>query len=211
MTVIKIAEGKKDIVGVYTLNGRTFQEMTMLVREVIDVFDIHRVHVGAGGGGLTLKDLLAEKWTNSKGDIMPPILDMEDPAHENKLGIHMLKMVNETARRNSELYMNMKSEMQHNRLRFPVDVNVPKDAPSSSPIGENTAAMRIAYEEILKLKRELLVLQAEPSGMYYKFTVPPKFKKDRATALVMAVDAALDLTRSQDAAPIAPLAIGNWV
>jgi len=47
-------------------------------------------------------------------------------------------------------------------------------------------------KEVIETKRELLVLQAEGKGNYYQFDVPSQFKKDRATALALAVQAAND-------------------
>lgn len=202
LVLLKLGSDAKKIVYVETLNGRTFQEMANTIRSVLESFNVVRIHIGAGGGGLTIKDLLAETWYNSKREKMLPILDMEDKMHENKDGVHIIKMINESARKNNELYMNLKAEMQHKRILFPIDVKT-----------SDREAKRIqeVYNEILSLKRELMVLEAQPSGAYHKFIVPSKYKKDRATALVLALDGGLDLNRIDKTDDFQELPIGIWV
>lgn len=202
LVVLKMDGDKRKVVYVETLNGKTFQEMANTIRNVLENFNIVRLHIGAGGGGLTIKDLLAEQWFNKDRQKMLPILDMEDKAHEGKDGIFLIKMVNESARRNNELYMNLKAEMQHKRLLFPVDVRTTE---------RDAKKIQETYNEILSLKRELMVLEAQPSGVYHKFVVPPKYKKDRATALVMALDAALDINKADKIEEMGELPLGIWV
>lgn len=184
IVLLKLSENKKIVSRVATLNGKTFQEMIDLIHSFLLRFDIIRIHLGGGGGGLTIKDLLAESWVGDNNQILPPILDMEDPNHINKDGLHILKVINESAKKNNELYMNMKADLQHKRLLFPVDVKA---------TNREDRWLIDAYKENLALKRELMVLEAIPQGLYHKFTVPAKYRKDRATALVMAVDASIDL------------------
>jgi len=203
MVILKIAGGtKRHLSNVVTMNGATYQEMTQAVRDVFVKYSIVRIHLAAGGGGLTLKDLLAEPWINTDGERMPAILDMEDPTHEQKDGLHVLKLINETSKKNNELYMNLKADLQHKRLLFPVDVN---------PSVREVKHISEAYRELLALKRELLVLEATPHGMYHRFEVPNKYRKDRATALVMGVDAAIDLGRIDKIELVGELPLGFFV
>ena len=55
------------------------------------------------------------------------------------------------------------------------------------------------------------MLEALPQGVYHKFTVPSKYRKDRATSLVMAVDAALELGRVDKVELAGELPIGMFV
>jgi len=201
MIITRLKDNKKILSKVMHLNGKTYQEMVAVIRDAFTDFDILRIHCGAGGGGLTIKDLLAESWVNSDGETIPPILDMDDPAHEYKEGFHILRLVNESQRKNNELYMNMKSDLQHKRLLFPVDVRVtPRE----------DQRLVVAYQEILALKRELMVLEAIPNGMFHKFVVPAKYRKDRATSLVMVIDAANDLNKVDKIEEAGELPIGMF-
>lgn len=204
LTILKIKGHIKKVIHSRTLNGVTYQEMTAAVRQAFEDFSVSRIHIGAGGGGLTLKDLLAENWKNSHGDTMLPLLDMEDPLHEAKDGLKIIRMVKETAPKNNEMYMGLKAEMQHKRLQFPLDVR--------SQDKESKKLQRV-YDEILALKQELMVLEAVPnaSGTYFKFTVPAKYKKDRATSIVLANDAALEIRRKDKVETSGELATGFFV
>lgn len=202
MVLLKLENGKRNLVYVKTLNGRTFQDMVSEIRDVLSKYEVIRVQVGAGGGGLTIKDLLAAEWRNENGDKMPPILDMDDDAHRAKSGLHILRIVNETNKKNNEMYMNLKADLQHKRLQFPVDVRTTE---------RETAAISDVYREVLSTKRELMVLEAVPSGIYHKFVVPSKYKKDRATALVLAIDGALEVGRVDKEEAAGELPIGLWV
>ena len=202
ITVLKLDNDKRKMVNVVTMNGCTFQEMVNEVRNVYCRYNVIRIHLGGGGGGLTLKDLLAERWVNSNGETMLPILDMDDPNHQAKDGMHIVRVVNEAQKKNNELYMNLKSELQHKRLLFPVDVR---------SFMRESKEVQDAYKEIIATKRELMVLEAIPQGMYHKFVVPAKYKKDRATALVMAIDAALEIGKVDKIEVSGELPVGLWV
>lgn len=204
LVVLKIKNKTKKVVFSYTMNGVTYQEMTAAVRSAFENFNISRIHMGAGGGGLTLKDLLAEAWKTADGNKMLPLLDMDDALHQAKDGLKIIKIVKESAPKNNELYMNLKAEMQHKRLQFPLDVK---------SVDRESQKFANVYREILALKQELMVLEAIPnaSGTYFKFTVPAKYKKDRATSLVMANDAALDLAKSDRVETFGELPVGFFV
>ena len=203
MQVLKLDQNKKILVYGASANGITFQEMANMTRNMLLDFNVIRIHMGPGGGGLALKDLLAERWVNRDGELMPSILDMDDPEHQAKDGLHVLRMVNESAKKNNELYMNLKSEMQHKRLLFPIDVR--------SFSEKESKYIKDVYKEVLATKRELLVLEAIPSGIYHKFTVPNKYRKDRATSLVMAVDAAIEVGRVDKVETTGELPVGFFV
>ena len=98
--------------------------------------------------------------------------------------------------------MNLKSDLQHRRLSFPLDV---------LPSEREHLALRNLYREVTATKRELMVLEAIPNGVYFKFTVPSEYRKDRATALVMAVDAANEYGRVDKTEVFGELPVGMYV
>ena len=203
LQLLKLDGKKKLLVNTDTLNGATYPQMTDAIREKVENFPgIVRINIGAGGGGLTVKDLLAEPWKNVNGEPMLPILDEEDPEHENREGLFLVKIIQETAKKNNEMYNNLKAEMQHKRLLFPIDVR---------SFTREAQVMQKSYKEILATKRELLVLEAIPKGAYLRFTVPSKYRKDRATALVLSLDGALELGKGSKVTKVGELPVGQWV
>ena len=66
---------KKQLVHVFTLNGKTYQEMVSHIRRLLLEFNIVQINIDNAGGGATLKDLLAQPYTTQDGKIMMPILD----------------------------------------------------------------------------------------------------------------------------------------
>ena len=110
-------------------------------------------------------------------------------------------MVNFTRPVVNDLYMRLKADMQHKVLEFPIDIRRSSDRDL-----EKTA------KEILETKRELLVIQAEGRENYYVFTVPSQFKKDRATTLALATQAANEILEAERLTiPTASLGEGFWV
>ena len=179
ISVLKIDRGQKRFVNNYTYNGISYQAMIIAIRKIMLKYNVIQLNIDAGGGGTTLKDLLTESYKTEDGKILPPILDMDDKAVENIQGLHILRMVNFTLPSVTDLYTRLKADFQHKNVLFPIDVRR-----SSDP------EMERAGNDIIKTKRELLVLQAENRGSYYTFDVPSQFKKDRATSLALANQAA---------------------
>jgi hypothetical protein len=97
--------------------------------------------------------------------------------------------------------MRLKSDIQHKTIEFPIDMRRSSDR-----------ALEKIAQEILETKRELLVIQAEPKGNFYSFSVPSQFKKDRATSLVLANQAANDLLDTvKNRVELAEIGEGFWV
>jgi len=201
ISVIKMKNGIKQVVFVKTLNGKTYQTMISWIRRVLLQFpNITRIYVDAAGGGTTIKDLLTQPFETEDGAILMPILDIDDKEHENKVGMKMLRMVNFTRPVVNDLYVRLKADMQHKTIEFPLDLR-----------RSANEDLEQAGQEILSTKRELLVLQAEGKGNYYTFDVPNQFKKDRATALALAVQAANHILDNVEEEVGAELATGDWI
>jgi len=202
-SLLKITKRGRLLVHVETANGQTYQDMTNIVRRKIRDFNIVRIHLATRGGGRTLKDLLAEPYVDiDTGDVFPRILDMDDEQHLLMEGIHLIKMVEENAPKNHEMYHRLKSDMQHKRVFFPIDIRRDPDREIE----------RLGQENV-RTKREMLVLLAVPRGLYHHFETPEadKFKKDRVTGLVLANDAAHELQHPDLEAQAIPLAVGGWI
>lgn len=202
ITLLEIDGHICKVVAVQSFNGVRFQDTTSAVKSFVEKFNVILIVIGSGGGGSTVKDLLAEEWVNSEGEKMLPILDMDDELHAKIEGLRIVKMVSETAKKNSEMYMQLKAHLQQKKLLFPLDVSVG---------AKENKQMAELYKQISSLKKELLVLEAIPQGMYHKFEVPSKYKKDRATSLVLALDGIVDSNKSGRFAFNKELAVGFFV
>lgn len=173
-------DGRTKLVRVMTLNNMTYQEMHALVRDTLERFPIEGVVIGEGGGGLTLKDMLAQDYISPKdGKPRGRILDPEDPVHQEMEGQNLVLMVNETGPLNQYMYANIKAAMESKRFIFPPPVLYSEDT-------ENIKD-KLAMKEIIQTQQEFLKLQATPASYGYKYTVPDpkKDRKDRATSTTL--------------------------
>ena len=184
--LIEINEEKhqtfKDAVRTITLNGRPFQEMNDLIRETLNHFSVIGIWMDAGGGGLALKDLLAQPWVDPEtGDTLPPILDAEDESIPDEIrenALNILHMVNFTPAIVHQMGIDVKAAIQRGTLRFPVDIHSDSDPDYLQ-----------ACLEMIATKREIVQIRANPSGNYFRYDPPKKsrYRKDRWTAVNLAV------------------------
>jgi DNA-binding transcriptional regulator WhiA len=198
--LIKVENGIKKHVHTFTLNGSPYQEMIFHIRRLFQEFNIVQINIDAGGGGTTIKDLLMQPYKTLVGDVLAPILDMDDKEMEGREGVPILRMVNFTRPVVNDLYMRLKADMQHKTIQFAIDIRRHSDK-----------EFERAAQEILETKRELLVLQAEGKGNYYQFEVPSQFKKDRATALALSVQAANEYLEGFREEEETDIAEGFWI
>jgi len=198
VSILKIEENIRKLIKVTAINGPSFQQMVNTIRSNLEDFPIVRIHMDNDGYGKSLKELLGEKWINKNGDSRPPIIDMEEDTV--KEGLKTLRMVNFTRPLIYDIYSKLKADMQHERFKFPITVR--KDP--------NTNLEKASYD-ILKTKQELMVLQAVGQGNTFVFEVPEKFKKDRATALALANQAADEYLKEMEVkANVGTLGQGFW-
>jgi hypothetical protein len=183
-----------------TLNGGTYQEMVDIIRGLCLDFNIIKIAIGQGGGGLTLKDLLAQSYTYpGTRDTYPPLTDPEDEQHqliEDRLDV--VCMVKETQELNNFMYATLKSDMEHGRFIMPVTM-----------FGKFEKEERM-YREIQKTKTEMIVIEAQPTATGFRFVVPDKFQKDRVTACVL-MNYLLSEKRKEYKPKEIELAAGFWV
>ena len=196
ISVVKRKNKKGSIVNIITANGATFQDMTEMVRRKFLDFGVRKIKIDAGGGGTTLKDLLREPWSDAyTHKSYKPLVTLDDTIN----GIPILEMIKFTDEIHNNLYMNLKSEMEHSRLLFPLDLR--RD--------ENKELER-AGQEIVAFKNELRVTTANPKGKYLRFEVPNRFRNDRIISTALAVDAYLEVARNEYSDDL-EMATGFWI
>ena len=193
----KITDESLNVVKMITLNGASYQEQIKTIRQSVLDFPVISIFVDKGGGGTTIKDLLAETWYSNNGKVVSsdstskiihlPILDMDDPACNNKNGLKFLRLIDFHGSKHSSLFINLKAEMEHGRVKFPLDLRRDKDK-----------EIELLGQNIVALKKELAVIEATPKGAYLNFSVPKRFRMDRAATLAMLVDGWISLTRKAE-------------
>lgn len=195
ISIIKLKGKIGKLVNVHTENGATFQVMIELIRKKVIDFNIRKICLDAGGGGLTIKDLLREPWIDYRtNQTLRPIITIDDTIQ----GIPILNMVNFTDEIHNKLHMNLKSEMEHRRLLFPIDIR--RDA---------NKELERAGLELVSFKNELRVMTAKPKGKFLRFEVPNKFRTDRVISTALALNCYLgDLNNNMFEEE---LPCGRWV
>ncbi len=166
------------IVHAMELQGESFVHAAQIVDELCDAFNVQSIYMDAGGGGLAIKDILAE---NPRGHRAGPILDPDDELHQLKSGRHILTMCNFGTDFISESNFAALRLLEHRDLLFPV---VPT---SDNP----TPAAEESWEVIQAMKNQMLMIELSetPTGKHH-FDVPKgeghaKQKKDLYTAFML--------------------------
>jgi hypothetical protein len=168
------AFGKED----YESTNPTGQ-MVDFIRELHDVFKFKLICMDRGGGGSQIRDLLTEEVSRldpGTGRIrtLKPIVEKESYLK----GDHILEVVNFTTDWINETAFDLLSDLDNRRIWFPV-------RPRSSSAKDDPE--EAIYDQIYELTRELTNIVAEPiSGGKFRFKAASG-KKDRATALWLAV------------------------
>lgn len=207
IAIIKLVNRTTELIYLETLNGETYQVMANTIRRKLRDYNIIRIANDHGGGGQTLRDLLREPWKDidnpSKDITYPAILELEpeDELDAERPGLRILDQVKITNELNNQMFNDLKSEMHHKRFSLPVDLRRHDDA-ELERIGK----------DITMAKTEMMALQTTPSTQGLKFEAPSPYKKDRVTAIVLAMKAALDILRAENDLPVPDsLPVGFWI
>ena len=162
-----------------------FPQMCELIEDLCDAFNVQSIYMDAGGGGLAIKDILAE---NNRGHRAGPILDPNDEVHQTKSGRHILTMCNFGTDFISESNFAALRLLEHRDLLFP---SIPREE-------EPTPAQEHSWSTIQEMKgqMQMIELSETPTGKHH-FDVPKgeghgKQKKDLYTAFMLAARCVYD-------------------
>lgn len=174
------------VVHAIELKKQSFPKMAALVEELSQLYNLESIYMDAGGGGLAIKDILAE---NAARDPRGPILDAGDEIHLAKSGRHILKMCNFTSDFISESNFAALRLLEHRDLLFP-----------SLPLGDEVSAVvEESWQTIQAMKQQMQMIElSETATGKHHFDVPRgeghgKQKKDLYTSFMLAARAAYDL------------------
>ena len=162
-----------------------FPEMAKVIEDLCDAFNVQSIYMDAGGGGLAIKDILAE---NNRGHRAGPILDPMDEVHQTKSGRHILTMCNFGTDFISESNFAALRLLEHRDLLFP---SIPREQ-------DPTPAQEESWSTIQTMKQQMQTIQLTetPTGKHH-FDVPKgeghgKQKKDLYTAFMLAARCVYD-------------------
>lgn len=174
------------VVHAIELKKQSFPKMAAQIEELSQLFNLESIYMDAGGGGLAIKDILAE---NAARDPRGPILDSGDEIHLAKSGRHILRMCNFTSDFISESNFAALRLLEHRDLLFP-----------SLPLGDEVAAVvEESWQTIQSMKQQMQMIElSETATGKHHFDVPRgeghgKQKKDLYTSFMLAARAAYDL------------------
>lgn len=191
IVIIELGVEHNQVVRVIHLNNEDYYVMRDKILECMVYYNIERIAMDSGGGGLALKDLLAgekEKdlvWQDETGKthLIEPILDVEDET--KKRGRRILEMVNFAPQINHEMATKLRAALQTDALKLPGHQS------------EFNPSMEEAQIEVAALKQELANIVAKPTRTgwpKYETIEENKQMKDRASALWLSNKAAIDLS-----------------
>jgi hypothetical protein len=170
------------------------KEFPAMAKEVIDIcrdYNVVAVHLdaGAGGGGLALKDLLAEE-RRFHNDCL---LDVDDDTTVGLNGRRMLHLFKPSPQSNADAVYASVNLMENDWISFP------QPPQSFSGSIEELEEKELAYETVTKMLRQLMLIEItqSKSGVAH-FDVPSggghaSQKKDLYTAFILAAKKTYDL------------------
>jgi len=175
-----------------------YPKMADLVIEICDLYNVTAVHMdaGAGGGGLALADILADRDKYQAHRL----LDVESEENENSPGRRILHMFKPSPTTTAEAVYATLNLMEQGNLTFPI-------RPRHYTTPEELDAKEALYETVENLIRQVLLITASQSksGVAH-FDVPSggghgTQKKDLFTAFILAAKKVYDLALSIDEGP----------
>jgi len=167
------------VVSAYEFKKIAFPKMVAVIEDLCDAFDVQNIYMDSGGGGLAIKDMLAE---NSRQHPLGPILDPEDELHMSKTGRHILTMCNFSTDFISQSNFACLRLLEHKDLLFPV-INTAENP---------NAQAEEAWETIQRMKQQMQTIElGETTTGKHHFDVPKggghgEQKKDLYTAFFLA-------------------------
>jgi len=200
---------------VEVLQGRKFQEAMERIRDICRRFNIVRIAMDQGGGGLAIKDLLNDLDKCPEGEEL--IWDFEDPASYldeemqfKKPGLHILHLVNFNPAYLTEANHGLLSSLERKEYVFPTPLGT-EDLMNK---GEKEAEQLENVEtEMLVAKNEMIniVLTRTPKGSPHWDTPAKGQRKDRYTAIMGGCKECKDFIKPENSEEVTiDLPTGGW-
>jgi len=188
------------LVAAWEFYQNVFPKMAQTVMDICQDFNVIALHMdaGAGGGGLALKDLLAEE---ERWGAALRILDAEDEELKDNTGRHILYMFNPSPKTNAEAVHASLSLMEQGGLKLP---QRPQPCGSTKESFDRLEQEEGVYETVERLLRQLMMIEVSESrsGVAH-FDVPSggghaAQKKDLYTSFILASRKAYELATTDE-------------
>jgi len=188
------------VVAAWEYYKNIFPKMAQTIMDICDKFNVVALNLdaGAGGGGLALKDLLAEE---ERWGAQQRLLDVEDEELRDMDGRHILYMFNPSPKANAEAVYACLNLMEKDALAFP---RRPQPAGSTEYAYKEFDVAEEVYEAVEDVTKQAMLIEVTESrsGVAH-FDVPSggghaAQKKDLFTAFVLACKKVHDLTLLDD-------------
>lgn len=167
------------IVHAIELQNQPFPKMAALIENLCIAFNVAHIYMDAGGGGLAIKDILAQ---NNSGHPAGAILDPDDEIYILQRGRKVLTMCDFSTNFISDSNFDALRLLEHRDLLFPV----PPKGDSPSLLEEESF---LTISQMLQQMQQIVITET-PTGKIH-FDVPKggghgKEKKDLYTSFMLA-------------------------
>lgn len=193
INVIRIVGDTMRSVRTISFQNTPFPELATYIRELCRTYNVEAIGMDAGGGGLAMKDLLANPMTaNGEFEI---ILDAEDEDTIGRKGRRILRMMNFSPKWILEANFDMRSSLEHKKLLFP-DISLADTyiRPTAS-VEDTEDLMSVEYFKLLD-ELQSIVTSATKGGQLHFDTPNTHMRKDRYSSLLVAHRVAYDILKS---------------
>jgi hypothetical protein len=175
---VDISKRTISLVRMLTYNKKTFPDMHYEIRRLMKVYNVAEIGMDSGGGGRTIRDLMADKDCLPQGEDL--ILQRGFEEHKFKKGKHILELFEfskyDLVHTSNH---NLLSALQHGELKIA----------APPPCGKETLtpALELADEEIEQTLEEMqnIVVKVTPTGRMHWDTPMKNQKKDRYSAALI--------------------------
>ena len=190
--ILKLAGNEMRWVRCITYQSVPFPIIAKDIRQILKDYDVELMGMDRGGGGSTMKDLLADPMTaHSKEDI---ILDMDDEKNIGVSGRKILKIIDFSPNWISDANFNLQSSFEHKRLMFPNIILADKFI---KPEDDESDPSDMATKEFAQTLNELssIEVKSTSTGVLHFDTPSQSMRKDRYSSLLIAHKILYDFIR----------------
>lgn len=204
--LMKLVGEQMRLIRVLSFEKMPFPEMAEKVRELCRDYNIIMIGMDAGGGGLAIKDLLANPMTaQTPNDIL---LDMDDESTIGVKGKRILRMINFATGWITDANFDMRSSMEHKKFKIPSihssETYIKPEVDASDLMDTSIAELFDCVNQI-----QLIEMTATKTGALH-FDVPRQsLKKDKYSAVLIAHKILYDFIKAGYCEK--ELAIGGWL
>lgn len=184
---VNIKTEKIRLIRVLTYNKMTFPYMHMEIRKLRKLYNISEIAIDSGGGGQTIRDLLADPKICPPGDDI--ILQRDFEEHRFKIGKRILRLV-EFSKYEwlSDANNNLLLGLQNGTLQIAGEKGSLKSCGDFNETPEEEAARREIDKTIEEMQN--IVVTRTPTGRMHWDTPQKRQRKDRYSSVLIGYDQA---------------------